>query len=325
MIFCGLLLAGCAAPTTALPRAHATAPSSPTLTPLPQDAPMRSSGCGTTSPLQPGSSGKMVIRVDPTVSAGATTRTYLVHVPAAYAASSSLPVVLAFHGYSGTAAGLEAGLGLDALAEQQHFLAVYPQGLLLDGQPFWASAGPVDEGIDELPFVKEVLDDLQRNWCVDAQRIYATGFSNGGGMVGFLACRLAGRIAAFAPVAGNYYAFPGGCHPIRAVPLLLVHGTADPVVPYMGISAQQSPAWPLPAIPTVLQAWAERDGCRPGPEIITQSPQLTVLQWSGCTGDALVVHYRIEGGGHALPPTLAGQPSLWVFWRFFQAHPLPPA
>ena len=37
--------------------------------------------------------------------------------------------------------------------------------------------------------------------------------SNGGSMVGYLACELADRIAAFAPVEGVFFQIPGGCHP----------------------------------------------------------------------------------------------------------------
>jgi polyhydroxybutyrate depolymerase len=231
-------------------------------------------------------------------------------------------VVLVFHGYGGTAAGAEAGTGFSLLAERRHFIAVYPQGLLLDGQPFWASAGPVDEGIDELPFVSALLDDLQQHWCVDAHRIYVTGFSNGGGMTGFLACRLASRIAAFAPFSGNYYALPGGCHPSRPLPILVFHGTADTVVPYNGISAQQNPQWPLPPIPETLRAWAERDGCARDPAILMQTTAVTVLHWISCHGDGAVIHYRIEGGGHSIPPTIGSQPTNELVWSFFQVHQL---
>jgi polyhydroxybutyrate depolymerase len=75
------------------------------------------------------------------------------------------------------------------LADAQNFIAVYPQGLIEPGtdKPFWAEIGPIDFGDDDVLFVSNILDDLQKNYCVDAHRIYATGFSNGGGMTTLLA------------------------------------------------------------------------------------------------------------------------------------------
>ena len=155
----------------------------------------------------------------------------------------------------------------------------------------------MDYGIDDVQYVSKLLDDLQHRLCIDARRIYATGFSNGAGLVDLLACRLAGRIAAFAPVCGDFFTLPGGCHPSRPVPLLYIHGTADPLLPYYtGVS---SPDWPLPPIPQWLQQWALRDGCTTGPVIFLQQPKVTGEQWSDCKRDSIVVHYRIEGGGHA--------------------------
>ncbi len=220
---------------------------------------------------------------------------------------------------------MEAATGISGLAEQQRFLAVYPQGLLFpdDGVPFWASAGPVDAGIDDIAFVSSVLDNLQRTLCVDPQRIYATGFSNGGGMTGYLACRLAGRIAAFAPAAGNFYALPGGCHPSRPIPVLEIHGTADPVVPYGGIPRRDNRQWPLPSIPEWLQGWADRDGCTTGPSVFLHASDVTAEQWVDCRGSATVIHYRLEGAGHVWPATMAGRSTIGILWDFFQAHPLP--
>jgi polyhydroxybutyrate depolymerase len=290
----------------------------------PINRPIATTGCGHVSPVAPGSSVNETIPANPAVSRGSSTRTYRVHVPAAYQINRPYPVVLVFHGAGGSAAGIEGSTGFSGLAEQQRFIAVYPQGLLNGdgGRPFWASAGPIDYGIDDVLFVSNILDDLQKRLCIDAQRIYATGFSNGGGMSGFLACRLAGRIAAFAPVSGNFYAPPGGCHPGRPVPILDVHGTKDPILPYAGISVSENPAWPLPSIPHWLQDWASRDGCTRGPVTFFQQSTVTGEQWTACQGNATVVHYRTEGGGHSWPRNIGSRSGAEVIWLFFQAYQL---
>ncbi|HEV2459660.1 MAG TPA: PHB depolymerase family esterase [Ktedonobacterales bacterium] len=316
-----LALGGCAAPATSHAQQRTTA--TPVPTAASYDRPTASAGCGKPTLVQPDTSADVTITADPAISNGQTTRLYRIHVPAGYEANTPMPVILVFHGYGGTAADGDARSGFTPLAEREGFIAVYPQGLLENGKPFWASAGPVDEGIDETPFVTHVLDDVQRHYCVDARRIFATGFSNGGGMTNFLACRLAGRIAAFAPASGNYYALPGGCHPSRPVPLVVFHGTADGTVPYDGIPAYESPDWPLPSIPEYLHDWAVRDGCTAGPSVFLSSGGVTGERWTGCGGSATVVHYRVEGGRHSLPGSVGGTSAQETIWDFFVAHPLP--
>ncbi|MEO8971867.1 MAG: PHB depolymerase family esterase [Ktedonobacteraceae bacterium] len=291
----------------------------------PINKPVTTTGCGRVSPVAAGSSANETIAVNPAVSEGFHSRMYRVHVPVSYALNHPQAVVLAFHGFGGDASGMDLGSGFSPLADQQDFIAVYPQGLPqgVGGRPFWASVGPIDFGVDDVLFVSDVLNDLQSKFCVDTHRIYVTGFSNGGGMSGFLACRLAGRIAAFAPLSGNFYDPPGGCHPGRPVPMLDFHGSADPLLPYNGIPTSQNAAWPLPSIPQWLQTWATRNGCTTGPTIFLRQPNATGEQWTGCADNATIVHYRIEHGGHAWPPAIAGQSADAIIWHFFQAHPLP--
>jgi polyhydroxybutyrate depolymerase len=325
LLFGNLLLAGCNSTQQHVAQAPTRTPEATVSDPDDQlvDKPIPTTGCGKASPVKPGSSANQLITVDPAVSNGIHERSYLVHVPPGYDREQPVAVVLAFHGHGGDAAGEESGTGFSTLADRDGFLAVYPQGLLDDeGLPFWASDGPIDYGIDDALFVSNVLTKLQEDFCIDPSRIYATGFSNGGGMSGFLACKLAGRIAAFVPVSGNYYALPDGCNPARAAPILEIHGTADSIVPYEGIPAIQSPLWPLPSIPQWLQDWATRDGCTQGPLVFLQTANVTGEHWIHCKGNATVVHYRMEGEGHSLPATIGGIATDVLMWNFFQAHSL---
>lgn len=302
--------------TTALPISSST-PGSVMNMPIP------TTGCGKVPPVTPGTSANQTIASYPAVSRGHTTRTYTVHIPAMYKPDHPEAVVLVFHGHGGSATDTDAASGFSELAEQRGFIAVSPQGLLDDdGLPFWASIGPIDYGIDDALFVSDLLTKLQTGFCVDPRRIYATGFSNGGGMSGFLACKMAGRIAAFAPISGNYYALPDGCHPGRAVPILEIHGTADAIVPYQGISARENPSWPLPSVAQWLQDWATRDGCTKGPVTFLQKSTVAGMQWTNCQKNATIVHYRVEGGGHDVPSSLGDRSTVATLWDFFQGHPL---
>src|SRR5713101_3122835 len=76
--------------------------------------------------------------------------------------------------------------------------------------------------------------------------------------------------------------YSGYLHPGRPVPILDVHGTKDPILPYAGISVSENPAWPLPSIPHWLQDWASRDGCARGPVTFFQQSTVIGEQWTAC-------------------------------------------
>jgi polyhydroxybutyrate depolymerase len=284
---------------------------------------VESTGCGGRPPVRPGRSIDLELKADPLVSAGATRRTYRVHVPAGYRPGRATPAVLLLHGNGGSAADLDHVTGLSELGDRRGFLAVYPQGLAIGaGQPFWAAAGRVEDGVDDLRFVADLLDDLQRRLCVDPAQIDAAGFSAGGGIAAGIACDLAGRVASVAVVSGALYEEPGECRPARPVPLLDIHGTDDVVVPYGGRTPTVEWPLPMPPVPDWVGGWAGRDGCPGNPTVFLNRPDVTGVRWSGCRDGAEVVHLRMNGGGHEAPRTIAGQPFARVVWDFFAAHRL---
>ena len=73
---------------------------------------------------------------------------------------------------------------------------------------------------------------MEAHQCVDESRIYATGLSDGALFTSLLACTMANRFAAFAPVAGVVVNKP--CDPGRRVPIIAFHGTADPILYFNG-------------------------------------------------------------------------------------------
>ena len=317
----GIVIALCALLATSC----SSSPAPPSGTPLPEativTTPISSAGCGKPAPTTPGSS------VIETVYSGGLRRAYLLHVPSGYQANSSEAVVLSFHGHGSTAIEQERRSSMSLLADQQGFIAVYPQGVVdPDGRTGWATGVRGRPQVNDVLFVSDVLNHLQSVLCIDPLRIYATGFSNGAGMTNVLACTLAGRLAAFAPVSGSYPAYPGGCHPVRPVPLLEFHGTADRIVPYNGSQSRQ-----LPPILAWLQGWATRDGCTRGPTVFYKQANVTGLEWTDCQGNATVVHYRIQGEGHIWPSITFKEPggtavsslsASALIWSFFQQHPL---
>jgi polyhydroxybutyrate depolymerase len=331
------LAGGSAAPTRrAGASAGRAAPAAATATPTPAwpddgatDQPVASTGCGAAPAVASGTTAEQSVAVNPATDEGFATRSYWVHVPRGYDASRPTALVLVFHGGGGTGIGMEAATGLSALADQQGFLVAYPQGLPYreagPGYASWAATGPLDtfaSGVDDLLFVSTLLDALQRTYCVDPRRIYATGFSAGGAMTAFLTCGLTGRIAAFAPLSGDAYQFKGGCFPRHPTSILEFHGAADPHELYVGIPAREDPDWRRTGVLEWLTGWARRDGCARGPSGFLRVPPALGEEWTGCRPGLAVAHYLIAGLGHSWPPPIGGRSAAEILWDFFQAHPL---
>ena len=184
-----------------------------------------------------------------TVEIDGRSRSYIVHVPPKYDSKRPTPVVLAFHGALTNAAIMAVSTGLDAKADEAGFIVAYPNGtgeggLLL----FWNSGGVRHKSGQTLPddvkFTQEILDDLAKAANVDANRVYATGISNGGMMCYRLASELSPRIAAIASVSGTMA--PESCHPRRPVSVMHFHGTADKIVPFDGPNGSNDKGGGLP-------------------------------------------------------------------------------
>lgn len=225
-------------------------------------------------------------------------RQYLLHVPAAYKAEVPAALVLVFHGAGIGAERFVSYSRFSSVADREGFLIVYPQGV----DEVWNPS----PGSRDVQFIRDLIDHLQRRCAIDPNRIYASGHSNGGGMVDRLACELADRIAAIGTISGAYQS-SGKCSPSRPIPVFAIHGTADNIIPYEGI-----PKWAF--------AWAERNGCDPEPADIPHNVLIGEKRWSNCREDAEVILYTIQGLGHDWTHDLInfGQ----TIWDFFEKHPL---
>lgn len=283
-------------------------------------APHTSNGCGRAPVVGPGVSTTQHISVD------GVQRSYVLHIPSDYEPETALPVVLAFHGRKSDGSEMEAYSGLSGLRA----IVVYPNGLPDDeGKTGWAGA-PYAPEADDIGFVREVLNRLDDRLCVDDDRIFATGKSNGGGFTALLACQMPHRIAAFAPVAGAFYPQSSvGCATAPPVPMLEFHGTDDPIMEYQGGTSHGER---FPSIPAWLTRWAHHDHCR---DLNRSAVGADVhrLQWSRCAGHTGVVHYAIIGGGHTWPGELVDSgpgsstqtiSATQIMWDFFLQHPLHP-
>jgi polyhydroxybutyrate depolymerase len=184
-----------------------------TSTDTPQPSPGSTSGCGL--PTTPGA-------VTKAITVNGVQRTYLLVVPAGLNPNTPTPVIMGFHGGSGTSAEARQTYGLEAGSEP--VIYVYPQA------PYWPQAGGVAWNVDpngvDFPYFDSVLTHLKSEHCVDSRRVFAAGKSNGGFFVNSLACNRPNDIRALASVAGG--GPQNACSQAKAA--MIIHGAADTTV-----------------------------------------------------------------------------------------------
>jgi poly(3-hydroxybutyrate) depolymerase len=158
---------------------------------------------------------------------------------------------------------------------------------------------------DDIAFFNQMLDHLGTKFSVDASRIYAAGLSEGGFMSLRLGCALGDRIAAIAAVGA---AMPKTmiCLPSRPVPLVMINGTSDPVVPYGG-GTEHNMSLATVSVEDSAKAWGRIDRCEEKPEKSKLAArekggmETKVDTYNGCQHNSQVILYSVKGAGNTWP------------------------
>ena len=225
-------------------------------------------------------------------------------MPAESSRLSPTPVVIAFHGYPMTASQMSRITHLSAVADRHGFAVLFPQGY---GQS-WAVPGgatPAQQaGIDDVAFVRTLLDTVGRTYGLDTSRVVATGISNGGILTELLGCVLADRLIGIVPVAGlmrrNTMA---ACSPAKPISVLGIHGTTDPIADFHGVPGGDG----FLSFTETLAFWAKLERCSMTATMSNladsahDNTSVTKLSYSGCGSGTEVGGYAVNGGGHAWP------------------------
>ncbi len=270
-------------------------------------------------------------------------RTLRVYVPKGH--DAPLPVVLVLHGGGGNGGGMEwlTRHGFNRIADRDGALVVYPDGIdkgWNDGRG--ASRSAADAAVDDLAFLRALPAQLATLHRIDRTRLYVTGISNGGMMSYRLACDAADEFAAAAPVAANLSVeLAPHCQPARAIPLLIMDGTDDPIMPWKGgtIRVLWMARGTVLSVEDSAARWLSLDHCAafaPLPVMTADPPDGTSAapRVAHCAGETEVRLYEIRGGGHSWP---RGEPYLGALlighvsqaldanetiWSFFSQHAL---
>jgi polyhydroxybutyrate depolymerase len=250
-------------------------------------------------------------------------------VPAAYDGSRPVPVLFNFHGYGSNAVEQMVYADFRPLADRDDFIIVAPDGQDGGSRHFNLSGEPGLQ--NDIQMVGALLDHIEAQLCVDTQRVYSTGMSDGGAMSSVLACVSADRFAAFAPVAVVVY--PMVCSNTRRLAFMGFSGTADPIVPFQG-GAVHCCGMPVLGAPSdAMSMWAAHNDCDPKFTEERLGTEVRRRTWNNCKDGSAAVFYIIDGGGHTWPGSAFSPPQLGLttkqinasqtIWDFFEQHPLP--
>lgn len=250
-----------------------------------------SPGVGQPSPAAPRAGVQLEeLRVD------GHTRRYRVFAPPTVGAGGSSALVLLLHDAFGTADSFREATQFDAAATAGDFIVAYPESLegTWNGGFCCGRARADVDDVDDVRFLRAVIDEIEADYPVDRSRLYAVGASNGAIMAYRLACDLGDRLAAVAAVGGAMV--PDDCDRPGLLSVLAVHGSDDGHVPYDGGPTSGAPD-PVPSQPAIAAFWAERNGCAGDGETRSDGPVRTHT-WSQCRSGTAVRLVTVDGGGH---------------------------
>ncbi|OGQ17134.1 MAG: hypothetical protein A2138_23755 [Deltaproteobacteria bacterium RBG_16_71_12] len=239
------------------------------------------------------------------ITVGGVERTYQLYVPDGAAAKAPLVVVL--HGRLGSAEQVRRHAGFDDEARKRGALVLYPNGIdrrWNDLRQLTLEPSKRFAGADDVGFVLALVDRLIAEGTVDPARVYVAGHSNGGFLALTLACTHAERFAGVGVVAATLP--KTACALGRPLPLMLFHGTADPLVPFAGGGVGRKGARGLVrGNAETAQLFADQAGCQlalrraPIDRDAKDGTAVVVEERAGCA--VPVVNVIVEGGGHGWP------------------------
>lgn len=240
-------------------------------------------------------------------------RTYKIYTPSSVQTDAKVVVLL--HGLGATMNDFDFS-SWPSIADSANIVLISPQGLpyssLLgviegvfnSGMNFMGMG--VNETINDVGFVSALLDTVIAKYSIDQNRIYATGFSNGGFMVQRLASDLTARFSAVASVSGTRSATLPALAVGTKLPVAHFHGTTDSVVTWTG-DVNLNPTLGAPmgiSVDSLISIWknANQTGNAAVETTIGNSSAanyMTHYAYQNSNGESTVELFKIHNGVHA--------------------------
>jgi len=261
--------------------------------------PRSSAGCGATT-ISPGVHSLSLDQ-------GGWERTYLLSVPNSNTNEANpRPLLIAMHGYGGRGAGMRRMFERDDRFADEYVM-LYPDGAgNANTARGWNSGHPeccgpaLANNVNDVAFIREMVSQTAQQTCIDLNRVYATGFSNGGDMAQRLACDAADLMAAVTSVAGRFDYHSTACPGTRPVPAVLYRGLRDLTVPYkkslLGLAAIKT----VPAMEG-FEKIGRNHNCRGEPDITLSNGDTICLTKSACDAGFEVTLCTSASATHCWP------------------------
>jgi polyhydroxybutyrate depolymerase len=266
-------------------------------------------------------------------------RMFLVHVPAKYDPTMPAPMLFAFHGGGGSMnyQADDRRYGLITKSDQEGFIAVFPNGIskLKNGMLATWNAGNCcgsarDHNVDDVGFVRRIIETVTEQLNVDRRRIFAIGMSNGGMMAYRLACEMPDMFRAVASVAGTDNTRE--CSPKSPVAVLHIHAKNDSHVLFNGGAGDTfrdpSLVTDFTSVPASISKWVKLNECSASSQRVLDKQGAYCNLYSSCRDGAGVQLCVTDTGGHSWPggsKSRGESPSQALsandaMWEFFKRH-----
>lgn len=277
------------------------------------EPPKSSSNTGSDEPIVVDCSGKTAKAGDQTVKltvqGSSGQRSFIMHVPSAYKGDKPVPLLIDYHPIGGSSEGQMRDTKYKSLTDPEGVISLYPQGTTKTMGPGW-NVGPCCSNDDDIEFTREMIKYVREKACIDPQRIYAAGFSMGGGMSNHVACMMSDVFAAVAPAAMDLNKTNSAkCTKTRPISVINFRGTADNVCRYQGGDSGFNDGLNFLGAEGTFKYWAEADGCTGVP--VKNSDGCD--EYSNCRDGVKVVLCTKQGGGHEQGDGNIGWPFLKQF------------
>lgn len=276
-------------------------------------------------------------------------RTFYLFVPEGLAQRKKVPLLFVFHGGGGNPLSMDRSFGFTEIARKEGFIVVYPAGIGRN----WNDGRVTDatrahrENIDDISFVRSMIDSVSREYPIDQKRIFSTGISNGGFFSHYIGANIADKFAAIAPVIGGigdpYYK---QFKPSEPVSVFIIQGTDDKLVSYDGTKAvgfnRRRDRGKIISTDAAIAIWTRHNqtDSRPSKGSLPDSDkedgcQVETYLWKQGKNNSEVKFFKLVGGGHTwaggqqyLPKRIVGNVcrdfnATDEIWEFFKAHPKP--
>ncbi len=265
------------------------------------------------------------------ITVGDQVRRYILHVPASYTGNDAVPLVVVLHGGGGNGRAAAKMSMFSEKADREGFLVLYPfgSGRFAESLLTWNSGNccgyALEHKIDDVAFIRALVEQIKSQYRIDSARVYVTGMSNGGMMTHRLACEMSDVFSGAADVSGAMNV--AQCNPVKPVAMVIFHGKKDEHVLFDGgVPKRQVDSHPRVDRPVsyAVDFWRNRNGCTPSP---SESHDNVIVSDFTCTSGGLAL-YAIEGEGHTWPggqkgyfgadePTqeISATDVMWDFWQ----------